>query len=43
MLTALTIEKAWNAVANVLWGAMRTIMSAAGVPPALLPVVPPHI
>jgi len=43
MLTALTIEKAWNAVANVLWGAMRSIMSASGVPTALLPATPPHV
>jgi hypothetical protein len=43
MLTALTIEKTWNAVANVLWGAIRTIMSASGVPAALLPATPPHI
>lgn len=41
MLSALTIEKAWNAVAGVLWGAMRTILSGAGVPGALLPATPP--
>lgn len=41
MLTALTIEKAWNAVANVLWGAIRTVLSGAGVPSGLLPAVPP--
>lgn len=41
MLTALTIEQAWNAVANALWGGMRTILARAGVPPALLPVTPP--
>jgi len=43
MLTALTIEKAWNAVANVLWGGIRTILSASGVPAALLPATPPHV
>lgn len=43
MLTALTIEKAWNAVANVLWGAMRSILSASGVPTTLLPATPPHV
>ena len=43
MLTALTIEKAWTAVANVLWGALRTIMSASGVPATLLPATPPHV
>ena len=43
MLTALTIEKTWNAVANVLWGGIRAIMAAAGVPAALLPVTPPNV
>lgn|SRR5688572_17501551 len=43
MLTALTIENAWNAVANVLWGGIRTILSAAGVPTGLLPATPPHV
>jgi hypothetical protein len=41
MLSALTIEKAWNAVANVLWGGIRTILSGAGVPANLLPQTPP--
>lgn len=41
MLSALTIEKAWNAVAGVLWGGIRTILSGAGVPGALLPETPP--
>lgn len=41
MLSALTIEKAWNAVAGVLWGAIRTALSGAGVPGALLPQQPP--
>jgi hypothetical protein len=41
MLTALTIEKAWNAVAGVLWGAIRTTLSGAGVPNNLLPEQPP--
>lgn len=41
MLTALTIEKAWNAVAGVLWGAIRTVLSGAGIPAALLPGTPP--
>ena len=41
MLTALTIEQAWNAVANALWGGMRTILTGAGVPPNLLPATPP--
>ncbi|MEO9600257.1 hypothetical protein [Parasphingorhabdus sp.] len=41
MLTALTIEQAWNAVANALWGGMRTILAGAGVPPNLLPTTPP--
>ena len=40
MLTALTIEKAWNAVAGVLWGAIRSILSGAGVPGNLLPETP---
>ena len=42
-LTALTIEKTWNAVANVLWGGIRTIMSAAGIPAGLLPATPPQV
>jgi hypothetical protein len=41
MLSALTIEKAWNAVAGVLWGAIRTVLSGAGVPAGLLPETPP--
>jgi hypothetical protein len=41
MLSALTIEKAWNAVAGVLWGAIRTTLSGAGVPANLLPEQPP--
>lgn len=41
MQTALTIEKAWNAVAGVLWGAIRTALSGAGVPDNLLPKQPP--
>lgn len=41
MLTVLTIEKAWNAVANALWGGLRTILAGAGVPGALLPETPP--
>ena len=41
MLTILTIEQAWNAVAGILWGSIRTILSGAGVPGALLPETPP--
>lgn len=41
MLTALTIEKAWNAVAGILWGAIRTILQSAGVADNLLPETPP--
>jgi len=41
MLSALTIERAWNAVAGILWSGMRTIMSGAGVPNNLLPEQPP--
>ena len=41
MMSALTIEKAWNAVAGVLWGAIRTALSGAGVPGNLLPQNPP--
>ncbi len=41
MLTILTIEKAWNAVAGVLWGAIRSILGGAGVPGNLLPETPP--
>lgn len=41
MLTILTIEKAWNAVAGVLWGAIRSILGGGGVPGELLPETPP--
>jgi hypothetical protein len=41
MLSALTIEKAWNAIASILWGAIRTALSGAGVPDGLLPETPP--
>jgi hypothetical protein len=41
MLTILTIEKAWNAIANALWGGIRQILSNAGVPAGLLPETPP--
>lgn len=41
MMTILTIEKAWNAVAGVLWGAIRSILGGAGVPGAMLPETPP--
>ena len=41
MMSALTIEKAWNAIAGVLWGAIRTALSGAGVPGNLLPQSPP--
>lgn len=40
-LSILTIEKAWNAVAGVLWGAIRSILGGAGVPGNLLPQTPP--
>lgn len=41
MLSALTIEKAWNAVAGALWGGIRTILTGAGIPANLLPQTPP--
>ncbi len=41
MHSIITIEKAWNAVANVLWGAIRTTLTSAGVPGDLLPETPP--
>jgi hypothetical protein len=31
-LTILTIEKAWNAVVNVLWGAINAALEAARMP-----------
>jgi hypothetical protein len=43
MLTALTVEKAWNAVAGALWGGLRTILTDAGIPASLIPDAPPHI
>lgn len=41
MLTIITVEKAWNAVAGALWGGLRTILTAAGVPANMLPETPP--
>lgn len=40
-LSALTLEKAWNAIAGVLWGGIRSILTGAGVPATLLPETPP--
>lgn len=31
-LTILTIEKAWNAVVEILWGAINKALNSAGVP-----------
>jgi len=31
-LTILTIEKAWNAIVGVLWGAINTALQGAGLP-----------
>ncbi len=31
-LTLLTIEKAWNAVVGILWGAINTALDAASIP-----------
>ncbi len=31
-LTLLTIEKAWNAIVDVLWGAVNSALKAASVP-----------
>lgn len=42
MLTVLTIERAWNAIANVVWGALSGILKAAGLPAVLIPTAPPH-
>ena len=41
MHSIITIEKAWNAVANAVWGSIRAILSGAGVPDGLLPETPP--
>ncbi|MDJ0642962.1 MAG: hypothetical protein QNJ15_09100 [Erythrobacter sp.] len=41
MHTIITIEKAWNAVANVLWGAIRTALTGVGIPNSMLPETPP--
>ncbi len=37
-LTILTLEKAWNAVVGVLWGAMNKALGAAGLGGLVLPV-----
>lgn len=41
MHSIITIEKAWNAIANVVWGSIRTILTGAGIPANLLPETPP--
>ena len=41
MHSIITIEKAWNAVADALWGGIRSILAGAGVPDNLLPETPP--
>lgn len=43
MQTLLTIEKAWNAIANVVWGALRGVLTAAGLPAPLIPAKPPKL
>ena len=43
VLTVLTIEKAWNAIANAIWGGIRTILTAAGLPAPLIPSQPPTV
>lgn len=43
VLTALTIERAWNAIANVVWGGLSAILTASGVPAPLIPAKPPKI
>lgn len=41
-LTLLTIEKAWNAIVDVLWGAINGAIKAAGIPIVLpIPGAPP--
>lgn len=39
-LTVLTIEQIWNAVVNVVWGAINTALSGAGLGGILPPGVP---
>ncbi|WP_342249288.1 hypothetical protein [Sphingomonas sp. OTU376] len=41
MLSALTIEQAWNAIAGALWGGVRAILTGAGFPANRLPETPP--
>lgn len=41
MHSIITLEKAWNALANALWGGIRSILAGAGVPQSLLPETPP--
>ncbi len=40
VLTALTVERAWNAVANAVWGGLSAILTAAGVPAPFIPARP---
>ncbi len=40
-LTALTIEKIWNAIVGTLWGAMNSALDAAGIPISIPTPVPP--
>lgn len=39
-LTIVTIEKAWNAVVGVVWGAVNGALSAAGLSGVPIPAVP---
>lgn len=39
-LTIVTIEKAWNAVVGVVWGAVNGALSAAGLSEVPIPTVP---
>ncbi|MEM8695556.1 MAG: hypothetical protein AAGE05_05990 [Pseudomonadota bacterium] len=40
MLTVLTIEKAWNAIVNAIWGALNGILQGAGLPSVFIPGPP---
>ena len=39
-LAAITLEKAWNAITKVVWGALNTVLKAAGLGLLAVPAAP---
>jgi hypothetical protein len=42
VLTVLTIEETWNAVVGIVWGAINTALTGAGLGFLRIPPVPPQ-